>query len=160
MRWNEVISDPSLKDLPYKVELSKEGKIEMSPASNRHGYLQSRIAYELQRQLGRGGVITECSIQTDIGVRVPDVAWASDDFLARFGFDTPYLAAPEICVEIMSPANSEAEMATKARAYFALGAMEVWVVSEAGEIRYFDKTGQRPASSFGVVVAFPQLTRQ
>ena len=30
-----VRRDPSLRDLPYKIELNSRGKIEMSPASNR-----------------------------------------------------------------------------------------------------------------------------
>ncbi|XOF33684.1 MAG: hypothetical protein ACL93V_17095 [Candidatus Electrothrix sp. YB6] len=49
---------------------------------------------------GRGKVITECSIQTSQGVKVADVAWVSDEFFARYGYDTPYKRAPEICVEI------------------------------------------------------------
>ena len=40
LRWDEVLKDPSLQDLPYKIELNAWGKVEMSPASNRHGRLQ------------------------------------------------------------------------------------------------------------------------
>ena len=46
------------------------------------------------------------------------------------------------------------------RHHFALGAVEVWLVSEAGEIRYFDKTGPRPNSAFGVEVTLPSLPEQ
>jgi hypothetical protein len=31
LRWAEVVRDPSLQDLPYKIELNARGKIEMSP---------------------------------------------------------------------------------------------------------------------------------
>jgi len=33
LRWAEVMRDPSLQNLPYKIELNARGKIEMSPAS-------------------------------------------------------------------------------------------------------------------------------
>ena len=44
-------------DLPYKIELNAWGKIEMSPASNRHGRLQGELAFQLRRQLAGGVVI-------------------------------------------------------------------------------------------------------
>lgn len=36
MRWQDVIRHPSLQDLLFKIELNEYGKIEISPASNRH----------------------------------------------------------------------------------------------------------------------------
>ena len=33
-RWDEALHDPSLQDLPYKIEINAWGKVEMSPASN------------------------------------------------------------------------------------------------------------------------------
>jgi len=38
MDWTSVINNPFLKDLPFKIELDKWGRILMSPASNNHGY--------------------------------------------------------------------------------------------------------------------------
>ena len=46
LRWAQVVRDPSLQDLPYKIELNARGKIEMSPASNRHVLLQAHFAAE------------------------------------------------------------------------------------------------------------------
>jgi hypothetical protein len=48
MQWSEVITDKSLKVLPYKIELDRYGNILMSPASNRHGRLQLRIGAFLE----------------------------------------------------------------------------------------------------------------
>jgi hypothetical protein len=31
-----------------------------------------------------------------MGIRVPDVVWASDEFMAAYGEITPYMRAPEI----------------------------------------------------------------
>ena len=155
LRWAEVCGDASLQDLPYKIELNAWGKIEMSPASYRHALLQGRTAVELGRQLCGGEVLTECPILTEIGVRVPDVAWASDDFMRANGETTPCPSAPEICVEIRFPANSDAEIAAKTQAYLAAGAREVWVVEDSGAIRYFDPKGEKPASSFAVSISLP-----
>jgi Uma2 family endonuclease len=155
VRWNEVLADPTLRDLPYKIELNAWGKIEMSPASNRHGLLQARIASELARQLAGGEAITECSVLTQIGVRVPDVVWASTQFLDLHGVVTPFPHAPEICVEIVSPSNSEDEIEAKTAAYLAAGAQEVWIVSEDGAVQYFGSSGRLQQSRFRVALSLP-----
>lgn len=59
MKWAEVIENPLLKDLPFKIELNKFGKILMSPASNHHGRIQSHLVVSLFNQLPQGEVITE-----------------------------------------------------------------------------------------------------
>ena len=149
-RWTELINDPSLHDLPYKIELNQEGTIEMSPASNRHGIQQAQIARELGNGLPHGSVITECSILTDIGVRVPDVAWGSTEFLKQEGENTPFTRAPEICVEVRSPSNTDREITEKVRAYLLAGAVEVWIVDEEGAKKIYASDGERKTSSFGV----------
>ncbi len=141
MQWQDVIDNPYLKDLPFKIELGKWGKIEMSPASNRHALLQSRLAQRIRSAIGTGETLTEASIQTAEGVRVPDVVWASDAFLARHDFETPFTAAPEICVEIVSPSNSRGEMLEKIRLYLDAGATEVWLYSESGTLEVEDAEG-------------------
>src|SRR5690349_11838480 len=110
LRWAEIMADPALQNLPYKIELNARGKIEMSPASNRHALLQANLAAEFARKLPAGLPLTECSILTEIGIRVPDVAWASTDFLRAHGNSTPFPTAPEICVEIVSPSNTDDEI--------------------------------------------------
>lgn len=78
-------------------------------------------------------MLVECSIQTTDGVRVADVAWVSNQRLKQFGLATPFPGAPEICVEIMSPANTWAEMHMKAGLYLEAGALEVWVIAIDGK---------------------------
>ncbi|MEO7854466.1 MAG: Uma2 family endonuclease [Rubrivivax sp.] len=134
LTWADVMANPFLKDLPFKIELNKWGRIEMSPASNEHGRMQYSIGKELDRLPG-GSVVMECSIVTSDGVRVADVAWVSDQLLASFGAVTPYPRAPEICVEIMSPSNTWGEMHMKAGLYLNAGASEVWIDSLEGERR-------------------------
>ncbi len=146
MEWAEVINNPLLKNLPFKIELNKFGKLLMSPASNQHGNIQGRLSGILYNSLPTGEIITECSIQTSDGVKVADVAWASAEFIAEFGYATPYSKAPELCIEIVSPSNSKTEMAEKVELYLSKGAQEVWVVYENNKIEIFSHTGQTPLS--------------
>ncbi len=146
MEWTSVINNPLLKELPFKIELNKWGKILMSPASNNHGRLQYEVGKRIDHHKGSGKVIMECSIQTTDGVKVADVAWASDIFIEEFGYSTPYIKAPEICVEITSPSNSKGEIEEKVQLYLAKGAHEVWVVNQDGETTYYAHEGTIPAS--------------
>lgn len=154
-RWTELVNDPSLHDLPYKIELNADGKIEMSPASNRHGTLQARVAWALKNAMPAGEAITECSVLTEIGVRVPDVAWASREFLESQQDSTPFTRAPELCVEVVSPSNTAREIEDKVRAYLAAGAREVWVVNEDGALKCFGPEGARATSEYGIHVELP-----
>ncbi len=142
MTWDEVINSPFLQDLPFKIETNKFGQILMSPASNRHGIIQSEVGRKIHQRKKKGTVINECSIQTSDGVKVADVAWASEDFIAEYGEVTPYPKAPEICVEVVSPSNSKKEIEYKVELYLAKGALEVWVVNNNKEVEFFTHTGQ------------------
>ena len=63
MKWDEVCKDTLLQDLPYKVELNEWGNIVMSPASNRQGNLQTKIASHLMSHLPGGTALTACSVE-------------------------------------------------------------------------------------------------
>ena len=151
MQWSTVLADVCLKNLPYKIELNQRGKIEMSPATNKHGFLQTEIAFLLRQHLAQGRVITECAIQTAQGVKVADVAWGSLAFFRRQSIEQdPFVHAPEICVEIVSPANSGAEMQEKIKLYLAQGAREVWLVNLQGNCRCFDAAGEQASTAFEI----------
>jgi Uma2 family endonuclease len=153
-RWEEALEDPVLRDLPYKIELNSWGKLEMTPVSNRRGLLCGELAAAFGSQLQGTGFIG-CSIMTKSGIRTPDVAWASPEFMRAFGEMTPYTQAPEICVEVISEATTQAEIAERLSSYFAAGANEVWLVSEDGSIRYVGPAGDQPASRFPVTLTLP-----
>ena len=150
MTWEEVLADRTLQNLPYKIELNKWGNIEMSPARNRHGEYQSRIAFILQSKRPDGIAVTECAIETAENVKVPDVAWTSH---ARYDQaatpDVVYTnTAPEICVEIISPSNILEEQMHKGQLYLQAGAEEFWLCDEHGRMRFFDATGPLERSQF------------
>lgn len=151
MQWQDVLADKSLQDLPYKIELNERGIIEMSPASFLHSLLQGEIATLLRTQLG-GRVFTELAIQTGKGVRVTDVAWGSLHFVEQHIQEICASASPEICVEIISPSNSQIEMKEKINLFLQAGAIEVWLVDEQGNIRFFNVDGQLQKSTFAVEI--------
>ena len=152
MQWSDVIDNPYFKDLPFKIELNRYGKVEMTPASNKRGRLQAHIGALLERKLKKGESLAECSVQTTEGVKVADVAWCSKAFIKQHGYETPYTPAPELCIEVVSPSNSKQEMQDKVQLYLQAGAEEVWIAWENGIIDYYGKTGKLKESAYGVSV--------
>lgn len=142
MNWAEICVNPVLRDLPFKIQTDKWGHIVMSPASNEHGMYQAKIVALLSQLLNTGVIITECSVQTREGIKVADVAWASDDFIARNRGENPFLEAPDLCVEILSPSNTVMEMDEKKELYFARGAREFWMCDKNGNMTFHKNTGE------------------
>jgi Uma2 family endonuclease len=156
MQWSEVVASPYLKNLPFKIELNRYGKIEMSPASNKHSYLQFALGKLLERKLKKGKSLVECSIATTEGVKVADAVWCSKEFMKQHGYETPYSHAPEICIEVVSPSNSREEMRHKVKLYLEAGAKEVWIYWENGIVDFYNSTGQIAQSGYGITVKLPK----
>jgi len=153
MSWAEICQDPILKDLPYKIQTDKWGNIVMSPATNEHGIYQAAIVAPLSRLINKGKIIAECSVQTSEGIKVADVAWASEEFMQNNKGKTPFDEAPEICIEILSPSNTGMEMEEKKELYFARGAKEFWVCDKDGNINFYKNTG--PLEHSNIILGFP-----
>ena len=147
MKWQDVLEHPSLQDLPFKIEMNEWRQIVMSPASNKQGFYRVEVAFQLDQALPTGKLMMGCSIDTVKGVKVADVAWASDAFLERYSFETPYPRAPEICVEILSPSNTAAEMKEKIMLYLAKGAQEVWMCDLEGRLTFHGNEGELERSN-------------
>lgn len=136
-RWAEVLADPELTRFEGRIETDRHGQIIMSPPpAFSHGGFQFEIGYLLRTLLPGGRTVTECPISTADGVRAADVVWISHAKLAAIGENICLTKAPEICVEILSPKNTRAEMAEKKALYFAAGAREVWFCNK-GSMTFF-----------------------
>lgn len=146
MTWAELCNDPKLQDLPYKIELNKAGQIIMSPTRNRHGFYASKIAQILQSLMGEGETLVELAIETEDSTKVADVAWASPATFQIIKDEASCSIAPEICVEVRSPANSDAEIAIKRELYLKAGAREYWVCDQSGNLEFYDAKGRRNRS--------------
>jgi Uma2 family endonuclease len=144
--WQEICENPSLKDLPYKIETNRFDQIVMSPAFSWHGGYQAEIASLLKNLLPNGRAITECAIETADGTKVPDVVWISRSRLAPYRRALSLPISPEICVEVLSGSNSQEEMAGKMKLYFEKGAQEVWLCDQDGVMNFFVPDGTLPAS--------------
>lgn len=137
-RWNEIVRDTALRDLPYKVETNARGQLLVSPHSNRHSDLQEAVSDLLREHAPEGQQPPEYALATPKGVKAPDVVWISPGRKKEMeATGDPSTLAPEICVEVMSPTNTEEEMQEKRRLYREIGAEEVWVVGEKGRIRFY-----------------------
>jgi Uma2 family endonuclease len=147
MTWAEICEDKLLATLPYRIESDRWGNIVMSPPPrSRHAEYQAEIAILLHQEMKDGRSLTECPIQTDEGVKAIDVAWVSHQRRASHPNDPVYLIAPEICVEVISPMNTEDELSERKRLLFQKGALEFWLCGLTGQIRFFDPAGQIASS--------------
>ena len=155
-RWAELVADPKLASVPNKIETDRDGKIIMSPpAAGGHGDRQVQIGHQLTGLLPKGRVIAELGVSTSEGTKVPDVAWLSTEHPQ--GLNDTMLAAkpaPEICIEILSPDNTEKEIGEKTALYFEAGAREVWICDLEGKMRFVPPTGDLSASAL-----FPEFPR-
>ena len=154
MNWLEVCEDKRLQNLPYKIELNRWGKIEMSPHRREHSLFQGEIAYLLRNLLPHGVALSECAIETTENVEVADVAWASRQRWESMADRVSCSVAPEICVEILSDANTPEEMDRKRELHFQAGAVESWLCDESGRVRFFNHGGELVGSN--LCPAFPQ----
>lgn len=154
-RWNEMGRDPLLAQIPYKLELNERGWMEVSPATTRHASLQALLASELRRLKPAGITLTQCPVETELGVRVPDVAWASPEFVIANDLSGPLTSAPDVCIEMLSRLNPRAQMLDKVTAYLAAGAREVWLVCESGTIEILSGEGVQSQSCLGIEIKIP-----
>lgn len=153
--WSDVLENPSLRDLPYKIETNRSGQIIMSPAKTLHSVFQAKLSALIDQALGNV-VLTECAIATREGVKVADVAWCSVERYREIRGPGVLLIAPELCIEIRSPSNALPELMAKVRLYLDSGAREVWLVADDGVILMHDLSGPIAKSSFALEV--PTLT--
>ena len=147
LSWKEVCEDPNLQDLPYKIETNDRGQIVMSPIYVWHGKFAFQIAQRLEELMPDGGSSVKTAIRTEKGTKVADAIWCTAERWTRIkdAYDAP--VAPEICVEVRSPTNTDAEIDEKRQLYLEAGAEEVWICDEEGQITFFDGEGSLESST-------------
>ena len=159
-RWAELLADSELAKFEGRVETDRHGHILMSPPpAPSHGSFQSEIAYLLRSLMPNGRVLTECPISTADGVKAADVAWASPQRMRELGNRVCFPQAPELCVEVLSPGNTEAEIQEKMILYFDAGAKEVWLCGKSGGVQIFIPNATRPAKASKLCPEFPRQVK-
>jgi Uma2 family endonuclease len=152
MDWLEVTEHPSLRDLPFKIELNEYGAIVMSPVKLNHSVYQGEIGYFLRVMRPDGKVSVEFAVATPQGTKVADVAWISHERWQSLKGKTEADIAPEVCVEVLSASNTDDEIKTKRKLYFAQGANEVWACDPYGQMSFYNAKGRLKRS-----VMFPDF---
>ena len=155
--WQRILDDPVFRDLPYKVETTETGQIILSPHKPEHSFTQTRIT-DLMRDhaTASGERAVEFAIETRKGVKVPDVIWISQERLDTLPDDAETSpVAPEICVEVLSSANTDAEMQEKRHLYFEHGAREVWLCDEDGQMTFYVTADEEPVARSLLLPGFP-----
>ena len=124
----------------------------MSPTFNYHGWFQARLSVLLAQLAPSGQPFVELAVLTASGLFEVDVAWTRGfGEIRKQKYASP---APEICIEVESEGNTEAEFQRKRTALFATGCQEVWIVSKNGRLRFFGAEGLIPSSR--IIPSFPQ----
>ncbi len=137
-RWEEICRDPELRKHQGRIETDRFGGVIMCfPADYSHGGWQGDIVTALNNLMEEGRATVETPISTPEGVKVADVAWVSKKRLLKIGGRKALSAAPEICVEVVSPSNTRNEIEEKKRIYFESGAKEVWICDRQGQVRFY-----------------------
>jgi len=116
------------------VEEVVQGEIrKMPPNKWNHARIVEELAQQLRAQLDVESVFVMTSVfglvirRDPLTTRVPDLAvFVRNQIVEREGY---IHSAPELVVEVLSPANTRAERAEKLKDYESLGVPEVWVVS-------------------------------
>ena len=152
-RWDELVRDPSLRDLPYKVETNATGQIVLSPHKAEHSDLQEDIQDLLRVHASGGRQPPEYPITTAEGVKQADVVWMTAERRTEMkNTGDPPTLAPEICVEVLSPNNKWENIQEKIALYLDAGAEEVWVVDTERHVRFF---GEEEMERSEIVPDFP-----
>jgi len=116
------------------VEEVVQGEIrKMPPNKWNHARIVEELAQQLRAQLDVESVFVVTSVfglvirRDPLTTRVPDLAvFVRNQIVEREGY---IHSAPELVVEVLSPANTRAERSEKLKDYGSLGVPEVWVVS-------------------------------
>jgi Uma2 family endonuclease len=155
MNWQEVCEHPSLRDLPFKIELNEYGEIVMSPTKVLYSIHKGEVVGLLGAMRLDGKILCSCAIRTRKGTKVADVAWASAQRFKtiKHEFDSPI--APEVCVEVVSESNTQAHIKEKRELYFEAGAQEVWFCAKNGTISFYNAEGKLTRSNL-----FPKFPKK
>ncbi len=158
-RWAELGADSFLASLEHRIETDRFGQIIMMPPSgflhsDRQGQIMELLSSHMKSVTGRAR--PECPVSTSGGVKGVDVIWISNNRLSRALTDNLLVEAPEICVEVISPANTVQELEEKRRLYFEAVAEEVWVCGPEGDMAFFLKSNPTAEADASILCpAFP-----
>lgn len=118
-----------------RLELHKGEVVAVSRPNWEHGEIAINIGFLIKQFLKSkpiGRVATESGVITERGpdtLRGPDVSFMSKERMPLDKRMNEYASVtPDLCVEVLSPSNTRAELNEKMAEYFSTGARMIWVV--------------------------------
>ena len=116
-----------------RIETDRHGHIVVTPPpAPFHGQKQHYLGSLLKDLLPQGVIVTECPVSTPDGVKAVDVAWLPAERASEVKTQVCLVGAPEICVEVLSPSNTAAEIREKMALYFEAGDARFGSVTRTG----------------------------
>ncbi len=120
------------------VEIVNGGWVEQPMAGELHGAIETNLivivaGFVKAHQLGRvytgdTTFVLEGTSENIITMRLPDVAFVSSGRVKQADRGGFYYQAPDLAIEIVSPAERTSETQAKVNDYLRAGTREVWVV--------------------------------
>ena len=106
MNWKEVCESPELQNLPFKLELNKDGEVVMNAVQVNHTLFAGKSIHFLEIHLLNGYSLPEFLVKISDNVKSPDVVWISGERLEQVKGLVAANISAEICVEVKSPHNT------------------------------------------------------
>jgi Uma2 family endonuclease len=143
--WERLVNDPSLNDVLEKVETDRDGNLIMGPPpTDSHIVRQNLIAKTLDRLRPEGLSLVDGTVSTLEGTKIPDTVWYGETRVAARASATDTTLSqvtPNLCVEVLSPSDSESDIEGKIVAYFNVDVREVWGCDLQGNMTFHGPKG-------------------
>ena len=130
MNWKEVCESPELQNLPFKLELNKDGEVVMNAVRVNHALFAGKSIHFLEIHLLNGYSLPEFLVMISDNVKSPDVVWISGGKVgAGQGFGCLKHFSRNLCRSGISSEHLK-KLYEKAQLYFEQSALEVWFCNE------------------------------
>ena len=116
------------------MNLSSSGEMLAGVPEPRVGMAAGQVAKILHQHLPVGRMVFNIPVETQNGVAVVDVGWASEAKMKTLRTEPAWNAAPDISVQIISSSHSEEQIARNIVPLMNASAREVWVVHPDGAL--------------------------
>jgi Uma2 family endonuclease len=148
-----LVTAEELERMPeddYRYELVRGRLVRMSPVAPRHGNTAMTVGAILWRHVRSkdlGQVWTEVGFRLASNpdtVRAPDVAFVRKDRLPARDARGFYSGAPDVAIEVLSPADTPSEVREKISDYFGAGTPIVVIVDPDAQRATVHRSGAVP----------------
>lgn len=140
----------------YEVDEAGEAVIQSPPSARRQIVLTDAYC-QLTEQIGHLAVMSAAVTTPSYGIRIADVVWMPCEKWETFDRDAPVPFVPDLCVEVLLDRDRRDDVERRLAAYFEGGCSEAILVDAHGQVQFWGPGGRRPASVFGIVLAFDPL---